>query len=268
MSLSNSKRVTQINDVKRIVIKVGSSTLTHPNGLLNFNRIESIVRQLSDIRNSGKEVILVSSGAVAAGIGKLGLRSKPETIPEKQAAAAIGQGILVHMYEKLFSEYGQIAAQILLTKGDFIEDERLNHLRDAFFSLLNYGAIPIINENDVVAIDELKFGGNDTLSAMVAKALDADLLILLSDIDGLYDSDPSINPDATLISWVDKIDSTIESFAGDTKTGLGTGGMITKISAAKLTCSSGISMIIANGSYPNIINRLLQGKDIGTWFSK
>ena len=268
MSLSNEKRIIQLNEVKRIVIKVGSSTLTHPNGLLNFNRIESIVRQLSDIRNSGKEVILVSSGAVAAGIGKLGLRSKPETIPEKQAVAAIGQGILVHMYEKLFSEYGQIAAQILLTKEDFIEEERLNHLRNAFFSLLSYGAIPIINENDVVAIDELKFGGNDTLSAMVAKALDADLLILLSDIDGLYDKDPTINPNATLINWVDKIDSTIESFAGDTKTGLGTGGMITKISAAKLTSSSGISMIIANGSYPSIINSLLEGKEIGTWFSK
>ncbi|MBC8061532.1 MAG: glutamate 5-kinase [Clostridiaceae bacterium] len=268
MSLSNAKRVTLIKDIKRIVIKVGSSTLTHPNGLLNFNRIESIVRQLSDLRNSGKEVILVSSGAVAAGIGKLGLRLKPETIPEKQAAAAIGQGILVHMYEKLFSEYGQIAAQILLTKEDFIEEERLNHLRDAFFSLLSYGAIPIINENDVVAIDELKLGDNDTLSAMVAKALDADLLILLSDIDGLYSSDPTVNPNATLINWVDKLDSTIESFAEDTKTGLGTGGMITKISAAKLTSSSGISMIIANGSYPNIINRLLQGKEIGTWFSK
>jgi len=268
MSLSNIKRIEQIDLVKRVVIKVGSSTLTYPNGLLNFSRIESIVRQLSDIKNSGKEVILVSSGAVAAGMGKLGLRSKPETIPDKQATAAIGQGILVHMYEKLFSEYGQIAAQILLTKEDFIEAERLTHLRNAFFSLLNYGAIPIINENDVVAIDELKFGGNDALSAMVAKALDADLLILLSDIDGLYNSDPTIDPTATLIPWVDKIDSTIESFAGDTKTGLGTGGMITKISAAKLTSSSGISMIIANGSQHNIIHNLLQGKEIGTWFSK
>jgi len=268
MNLINPERIAQINDIKRIVVKVGSTTLTHPSGLLNFNKIESIVRQLSDIKNSGKEVILVSSGAVAAGIGKLGLRANPKSIPEKQAVAAIGQGILVHLYEKLFSEYGQIAAQILLTKEDFLEEERLNHLRNAFFSLLNYGAIPIINENDVVAIDELKFGGNDALSASVAKALDADLLILLSDIDGLYTGDPNINPDATLINWVDKIDSTIESFAGDTRTSLGTGGMISKISAAKLTCSSGIAMIIANGSYPGIISSLLEGKNIGTWFSK
>jgi glutamate 5-kinase len=261
-------RQEAIQDIKRIVVKVGSSTLTHQNGLLNFNRIESLVRQLSDMRNSGKEVILVSSGAVAAGIGKLGLRSKPKTIPEKQAAAAIGQGILVHMYEKLFGEYGQVAAQILLTKDDFTTLDRLEHLRNAFFSLLNYGAIPIINENDVVAIDELKFGGNDILSAMVAKALDADLLILLSDIDGLYDSDPTNNPNAQLISYVPKVDANIESFGGDTKTGLGTGGMITKISAAKIVNGAGLSMIIANGSKVNILNDLLQGKEIGTWFNK
>ncbi len=266
MNSNSHNRITHLSNINRIVVKVGSSTLTYPSGLLNFKRIENIVRQLSDLRNSGKEIILVSSGAGAAGLGKLGLRSKPKTIPEKQAVAAIGQGILVHMYEKLFSEYGQIAAQILLTKEDLIDEERLNHLRNAYFSLLNYGGIPIINENDAIAVDELKFGDNDTLSAMVAKAFDADLLIILSDIDGLFDSDPTTNKDAKLINWVEKIDNTIENFAEDTKTNLGTGGMSTKISAAKIATTAGISMIIANGSYPNVLNNLLEGEEIGTWF--
>lgn len=266
MTVINSKREQYLNQTKRIVVKVGTSTLTYPNGLLNINRIESIVRQVSDIKNSGREVILVSSGAVGAGIGKLRLKSRPDTIPEKQAAAAIGQGLLVHMYEKLFAEYGQIAAQILLTKEDMVDSQRLEHLRNSFFALLNYGAIPIINENDAVAVDELKFGDNDTLSALVSKAFDSDILILLSDIDGLYDCDPHTNSNAQLIHWVDKIDKNIENFAEGSKTDLGTGGMSTKLHAAKLSSDCGIPMIIANGSSPNVIVHLLQGKEIGTWF--
>jgi glutamate 5-kinase len=261
-----NKRGKYLENINRIVIKVGSSTLTHPNGLLNINKIENIVMQVSDIHNSGKEVILVSSGAVAAGLGKLGLKEKPKSIPKKQAVAAIGQGILVHMYEKLFSEYGQVVAQILLSKKDLTDDSRLKNIRNGFFSLIQYGAIPILNENDAVAIDELKFGDNDTLSAMVAKALDADLLIILSDIDGLFDADPTTHSDAKLISWVQQVDPNIESFAEDTKSTIGTGGMSTKLSAAKLVNKSDISMVIANGSDHNSLNRVLSGEEIGTWF--
>jgi glutamate 5-kinase len=264
--MNSDNRGKYLENINRIVIKVGSSTLTYPNGLLNLNKIENLVSQVSDIHNSGKEVILVSSGAVAAGFGKLGLKEKPKSIPKKQAVAAIGQGILVHMYEKLFSEYGQVVAQILLTKKDLTDDSRLKNIRNGFFSLLQYGAIPIINENDAVAIDELKFGDNDTLSAMVAKALDADLLIILSDIDGLFDADPTTHKNAKLINWVQKIDKTVEGFAEDTKSGLGTGGMSTKLSAAKLVINSDISMVIANGSYHNVLNEILSGQEIGTWF--
>ncbi|MCY6958170.1 glutamate 5-kinase [Clostridium brassicae] len=259
-------RKAYLENVKRIVIKVGTSTLTHSTGLLNLNRIEKLVRQISDIHNRGIEVILVSSGAIGAGIGKLGLKEKPKTIPQKQAAAAVGQGILLHMYEKLFSEYGKIAAQILLTREDVSHRTRFLNARNTFFALLEQGVIPIVNENDAISIDEIKFGDNDTLSAMVASIAEADLLILLTDIDGLYDSNPNTNPDAKLIRFVEDITEEIEGCAGDSGSKLGTGGMITKINAAKIATYSGSSMVIVDGSTPNILNEILNGSEVGTLF--
>ncbi|SHJ89768.1 glutamate 5-kinase [Paramaledivibacter caminithermalis] len=259
-------RSRYLKDIKRIVVKVGTSTLTHPTGLLDLNRIESIVRQLTNIHNQGIEIVLVSSGAIGAGMGKLGLEERPKTIPEKQAAAAVGQGVLLHMYEKLFSEYGKTVAQILLTKEDILNRKRFLNARNTFFTLFNQGVIPIVNENDAVVVDEIKFGDNDTLSAMVTSLVEADFLILLSDIDGLYDSNPKENPDAKLISYVDNISDEIKEAAGGAGTSFGTGGMITKIKAAEIAVSAGSSMIIVNGSSPNIINEIVEGKDIGTFF--
>ncbi|SQB91637.1 gamma-glutamyl kinase [Clostridium tetanomorphum] len=184
------ERIHQLEKVKNIVVKVGSSTLTYNNGLLNLSHIEHLVRQLSDLHNKGYGIILVSSGAIGAGMGKLGLKEKPQSIPEKQAAAAVGQGILLHMYEKIFSEYGKTVGQILLTKEDMTDETRRDNAYNTFTSLLDKRVIPIINENDAVVVDEIKVGDNDTLSALVAKLVKADLLILMSDIDGLYDSDP------------------------------------------------------------------------------
>lgn len=255
-----------IKNAKRIVVKIGTSTLTHSTGLLNINRIESLVRQLSDIHNRGIEVILVSSGAIGAGVGKLGLKSKPKTIPEKQAAAAVGQGILLNMYEKLFAEYGKIVAQILLTQEDISHRIRFLNASNTFSALLEKGVIPIVNENDAIVVDEIKFGDNDTLSAIVSSLVNADLLIILSDIDGLYDSNPKTNKNAKFISYVDTITDEIEASAGDAGTSLGTGGMITKIKAGKIATSSGTSMIIANGDSPNVLCNILNGEEIGTFF--
>lgn len=255
-----------IKNAKRIVVKVGSSTLTYENGRINLSQIELITRQLADLHNRGYEVILVSSGAIGAGIGKLGMKKRPTTIPEKQAAAAVGQGVLLHMYEKLFAEYGQTIAQILLTREDMTDRVRFLNSRNALFALLDMGVIPIINENDAVIVDEIKFGDNDTLSALVASLVEADLLILLSDIDGLYNDNPRINSDAKMFKWVDEITEEIEACAGDAVTGLGTGGMITKLRAAKIAISSGSVMVIGNGSEPNIIRDVVDAKDVGTWF--
>ncbi|KMT21521.1 glutamate 5-kinase [Clostridium cylindrosporum] len=259
-------REEHIKNVKRIVVKVGSSTLTYENGRINISQIELITRQLADLHNKGYEVILVSSGAIGAGIGKLGMKKRPSTIPEKQAAAAVGQGLLLHMYEKLFSEYGQTIAQILLTREDMTDRVRFLNSRNALFSLLEMGVIPIINENDAVIVDEIKFGDNDTLSALVASLVEADLLILLSDIDGLYNDNPRKNPDAKLFSWIDEITDEIEKCAGGAGSSLGTGGMVTKIRAAKIAVSSGSVMVIGNGSNPSIIRDIVEGKEVGTWF--
>jgi len=259
-------RLEYLKSVKRLVVKVGTSTIAYPNGLLNLNRIDALVRQLTDLHNSGVEILLVTSGAIGVGVGKLGLKSKPKTIPEKQAAAAVGQGTLMHMYEKIFSEYGIIVAQILLTKEDITHRKRFLNARNALFSILDYGVIPIINENDAVAVDEIKIGQNDTLSAQVASLVEADLLVLMSDIDGLYDSNPKENPKAKLISHVQEIDSDIEKAAGGTGSSLGTGGMITKILAAKIATSSSIPMLIVNGQTKNVLESVFNGENIGTWF--
>ncbi|MGY0373781.1 glutamate 5-kinase [Clostridium sp. JNZ J1-5] len=262
----NTIRKDYLKDVKRIVVKVGTSTLTHSTGLLNLNRIENLVRQLSDIHNRGIEVILVSSGAIGAGIGKLGLKTRPKTIPEKQASAAVGQGILLHMYEKLFSEYGKIVGQILLTRDDVSHRMRFLNASNTFYALLEQGVIPIVNENDAIVVDEIKFGDNDTLSAMVASLVAADLLVLLTDIDGLYDSNPKTNPNAKFINHVKEITDEIVAAADGAGSSLGTGGMITKINAGKIATTSGSAMVIVNGDAPNVLNDILDGKEIGTFF--
>lgn len=259
-------RQKYLDKVKRIVIKVGSTTLTHDSGSLNLCRIELLVRQLVDLHNRGFEVILVTSAAVSAGMGKIGLKEKPKSIPEIQALAAIGQGILLQTYEKLFSEYGKTVAQILLTKDDISENDKCTNARNTFFSLLKLGAIPIINEND--AVDEIKFGDNDILSALVASIINADLLLILTDIDGLYDCDPHNNPSANLIHLVKKITPEIENLATDTGSDFGTGGMITKLNAAKVAIKAGIDMVICNGSSPHVLIDIMHGKEIGTWFRK
>lgn len=258
---------TSLAEAKRVVVKVGTSTLTHQTGKLNLWRIEKLVRELADLANQGKEMILVSSGAVGAGMDRLGLKEKPKTIPEKQAAAAVGQGILMHTYEKLFGEYGQVAAQVLLTREDSVKRSRYTNSRNTLLSLLQMGVIPIINENDAVAIDELKIGDNDTLSAMVASVVDADLLIILSDIEGVYTANPQTHPDATLIPEIHDITPDVEALAGGPGSLRGTGGMYTKIQAAKIAVSSGVTMVIASGARDGVIRDVLSGASVGTLFT-
>ncbi len=258
-------RSKQCQSVERVVVKVGTSTLTHPTGEMNLFRLESLVRELADLKNRGLEVILVTSGAVGAGIGKVGGK-KPSTMPEKQAMAAIGQGALLHMYEKFFAEYGKTVGQILLTKEDLADRGRHLNARNTLFALLQYGAIPIINENDTVTVDEIKFGDNDTLAALVATLIDADLLILLSDIEGLYTDNPKKNPEATLIKEVNEIDEDIFSLADGTGSEFASGGMQTKINAAKIATLAGIPMVIANGENTGVIKRILDGEECGTFF--
>lgn len=257
---------SSLTAAKRIIVKVGTSTLTHNTGKLNYNRIEKLIRELADLANQGKEIILVTSGAVGAGMDRLGLKEKPKTIPEKQAAAAVGQGILMHTYEKIFGEYGQMVAQILLTKEDSVNRKRYANSRNTLMTLLDMGVIPIINENDVVAVDELKIGDNDTLSALVASIVDADLLIILSDVEGVYTANPQTNPDAKLIAEISDISPDIESIAGGPGTMRGTGGMYTKIQAAKIAVNSGVAMIIASGGRDGVVRDILQGESIGTLF--
>jgi glutamate 5-kinase len=263
-----NNRREYLKDVTRIVVKVGTTTLTHSTGLLNLKRIDNLARQLADIHNQGIQVVLVTSGAIGAGMGKLGLKVRPKTMPEKQAAAAVGQGTLIHMYEKFFSEYGKTIAQILLTKEDIVDEARYFNARNTFSALLSQGVIPIVNENDAVVTDEISVGDNDTLSAMVTSLIEADLLIILSDIDGLYDSNPRINSDAKIIYNVKKITDEIKDFAEGAGSNLGTGGMATKIKAAEIVIAANASMIIAEGSQPNIINEILEGSEIGTLFER
>lgn len=258
--------IQKIKNAKTVVVKVGTSTITHHNGTINLLIVEKLVRALSDLKNENKNVVLVTSGAIGVGCSRMGLTKKPESLPEKQALAAIGQVNLMHVYSRLFSEYGQIASQILLTK-DVIEDEKrkLNAI-NTFNTLFRYGSIPIVNENDTVATEEIEFGDNDTLSAVVAVLVKADLLILLSDIDGLYDKNPKHHPDAKLIPVVYGITRQIEQNCQDTDNSFGTGGMVTKLAAAKICNSHGIPMVIANGDNPYNICRILNGEPVGTIF--
>ncbi|NLB53276.1 MAG: glutamate 5-kinase [Syntrophomonadaceae bacterium] len=260
--------VTRENLMKaqRIVVKVGTSTLTYTNGKLNLSRIESLVRQIVDLHNSGKEMILVSSGAIGVGADRMGFKRVPRTIPEKQALAAIGQGALLHMYEKIFAEYGKTVAQVLLTRDDFMERMRYLNATNALLAILSMQVIPIINENDTVVVEEIKFGDNDTLSAMVAGITDAELLIILSDVDGLYDSDPRLNSKAALQKTVTEITEEMEINAGTKGSSFSSGGMTTKLNAARICMAEGVPMVIANSSYDDVIRRIVNAQDIGTLF--
>lgn len=257
-----------LREKKRIVIKVGTSTLTHKTGRLNIRRVESLVKTLADLRNSGIEVILVSSGAMGLGMAKLGLVQRPEDTPTKQACAAVGQCELMYMYDKQFAEYNITVAQLLLTKYVLLEDRRVN-VENAVKRLLEQGVIPIVNENDTVAIDELELrvGENDSLAATVAVVADADLLIMMTDIDGLYDCDPREHEDAKLVRLVDKIDDHIRESAGGAGTSFGTGGMRTKIKAAEIAWAEGIDTVIMNGNDPARLYDLLNNQSIGTIFA-
>lgn len=255
---------------KRIVIKVGTSTLTHDTGALNLRRIDSIVRTLSDLRNAGKEVILVTSGAVSAGIARLSLDHRPRTPEEKQAIASVGQAELINLYCRLFSQYGHCAGQVLLTKDVIDTPARREACENTFSKLLQLGCIPVVNENDSISSEELRavpaFGDNDTLSAYVSILSGADLLVVLSDIDGLYDSNPKDNPEAKLIKTVEQLDEDILRLGGEAGSERGTGGMATKLRAARLVTAAGIPMCIVNGEQPEILYRILDGEEPGTYF--
>ncbi len=255
----------RFDNVKRIVLKVGSSTLTHESGLVNIRRVEGLIKVLSDIKNSGKEVILVSSGAVAVGTGKLGI-SRPSDMPSKQAAAAIGQCELMYMYDKLFGEYHHNVSQVLLTRDVVESEHRRNNVINTFNKLLEWKVIPVVNENDTVSVEEIEFGDNDTLSAIVATLTKSDLLIIMSDIDGLYTSNPKNDPTATKIDTVEAITEDIIKLAGGAGSTHGTGGMITKIQAATIANNEGIDMLIINGKNPEILYDVFEDETIGTLF--
>lgn len=257
----------KLKDKKRIVVKVGTSSLIHKKtGNINLFRLEKLVRSLTDLHNSGKDVILVSSGAIGVGFKALGLPKRPQSLPMKQACSAVGQGQLMMIYQKLFSEYNQGSAQILITKETMLNDERRYNAKNTFDELLKLGVIPIVNENDTVSTEEIEFGDNDTLSAVVTSVVGGDLLILLTDIDGLYTDDPHKNPQAKLISEVRVIDEKIEGMAKGAVTTVGTGGMSTKIAAANIVTDAGADMVIVNSDDLSNINRVVSGEDIGTLF--
>lgn len=257
----------KLKDKKRIVIKVGTSSLIHKStGNLNLFRLEKLVRVITDLHNSGKEVILVSSGAIGVGFKALGLAGRPQSLPLKQACSAVGQGQLMMIYQKLFAEYNQGSAQILITKETMLNDERRFNAKNTFDQLLELGVIPIVNENDTVSTEEIEFGDNDTLSAVVTAVVGGDLLILLTDIDGLYTDDPHKNPGARLISEVGEIDEKIEDMAKGAVTKVGTGGMATKIAAANIVTDAGADMVIVNSERLDNVNKVINGENIGTLF--
>ena len=258
----------KISERKRIVVKVGTSTLTHKTGRLNIRRVEQLVKTLADIYNAGHEVILVSSGAIGLGMGKLGMVERPKDTPGKQACAAVGQCELMYLYDDLFSDYSITVAQMLLTKYILLEDRRQN-VENALERLLSMGVIPVVNENDTVAIDELELevGENDSLAAVVATLANADLLIIMSDIDGLYDCDPKKAEDARLIPVVHEINEEIRGLAGGAGYKFGTGGMKTKIHAVELAYEAGIDVVLMNGKRPRRLYELFEDKEVGTLFT-
>lgn len=252
----------------RIVIKVGTTTLTHPSGHLNIRRVAQLCQVISDIKNAGHQVILVSSGAIGMGVGKLGLLSRPKDIPGKQAAAAVGQCELMYIYDKLFGEYHHTVAQLLITGEDVADEKRHRNFENTLCRLLEMNALPVINENDTVATEEIVIGDNDTLAAIVSQSIHANLLVLLSDIEGLYTADPHTHSDAKRIPLVTAIDSSILALGGGSASTQGTGGMGTKLQAAKICMDCGCEMVIANGADPDNLYDILEGKDIGTRFRR
>ncbi len=259
-------RIAAVKDVKRIVIKIGSRVVASSRLGLNSRRLKKIVRDMVELKQRGYELILVSSGAIVAGMRELGLNDRPRGISLKQAAASIGQSKLIQLYERLFSEFNIKVAQILLTRDDIADRKRFLNSRNTLFTLLSYGVIPVINENDTVAIDEIKFGDNDLLSGLVTNLVDADMLVILSDIDGLFTEDPVVNPGAKLIPLVEEIDKGIESIAGDSVTLEGTGGMASKVKTAKKAAEYGIPTIIINGTMPGLLGKAMEGYETGTIF--
>ena len=258
-----------LREKQRVVVKVGTSSLTHAEtGKLNLTRLEILVRELSDLRNQGKDVVLVSSGAIGVGSAALGLGGKPAELGKSQACAAVGQARLMMIYQKLFMEYNQMSGQILMTKNTLLNDLNRYNARNTFQALLQMGVIPIVNENDTVSTYEIQFGDNDTLSAIVAALIGADLLILLSDIDGLFSDDPRTNPGAKFIELVENLDEHfLQMGKATTGSKVGTGGMATKLSAAKIATSAGADMVIANGEDPHVLHKILEGRDYGTLFA-
>ncbi len=261
-----SKNILPINEVRTTVIKLGTRLLTKENGQIDFAYMENLTKVLAELKKRKMDIILVSSGAIGAGIGRMKRARRPVTIPEKQAIAAVGQGLLIQYYEKYFSSYNLVVAQILLTRGDLTDRQRYINACNTIHTLLRWGVIPIINENDSVSVEEIQFGDNDHLSALVAGLVDADLLILLSDVDGLYDVNPASSPKAKLIPLVKEITPEIKSCAGKTSSETATGGMVTKVQAAEIAINSGINMIIANGSEPGNLVRIFNGESMGTLF--
>ncbi len=263
-------RKERLRNKKRIVIKLGTTTISYEEtGNINLDKLEKFVRILINLHNQGKEVIVVSSGAVGVGRSALGMKQRPDTLAEKQACAAVGQGRLMMIYEKLFNEYSQLTAQILLTKESVTNEECKRNARQTFDELFRMKVVPIVNENDAISVDELaygNFGDNDTLAANVAELVEADLLILLSDIEGMFTADPKSNPDASLIHTVTEIDEELEEMAGGSTSDFGTGGMTTKVHAAKVATEAGADMVIANGDDIYIINEIMEGKMVGTLF--
>lgn len=260
------KKRQDLKTTGRLVVKVGSSSLIYKNGKPNISRMEYLARELSDLRNRGMEVILVTSGAQGVGLNRLGFSVRPKNMPEKQAVAAVGQGMLMHIYEKLFAEYGVIVGQVLLTKEDFADRSRFLNARNTLYALLGLGVIPIINENDTVAVDEIRLGDNDNLAALVGGLVDADVLILLSDVDGLFSGDPRYVKDARLITDVREISEEMEGAAGGSGSSVGTGGMVTKLQAARIAMHSGVVMVLANASEKDVVRRIVAGEEIGTVF--
>lgn len=259
----------KLKDKKRIVIKVGTSSLTHQEtGSTDLITLEKLVRELTDLHNRGKEVILVSSGAIAVGRKTIGMKERPTKLSIKQACASIGQARLMMIYQKLFMEYNQVASQILMTKNTLVNGENRLNARNTFETLLSMGVIPIVNENDTISTYEIQFGDNDTLSAVVAALTQADLLILLSDIDGLFTDDPNKNPDAKFINYVEHVDHHFEQMGKGSASDVGTGGMSTKLKAAKLATSAGADMVIANGADMGVIHQIVDGEQIGTLFKE
>ena len=252
----------------RIVVKIGTSTLAHPSGHLNIRRVEALCKVMSDIKNAGHELILVSSGAIGMGVGKLGLRQRPTDIPTKQAAAAVGQCELMYFYDKIFGEYRHTVAQLLITGDDTRNEQRHTNFTNTLNRLLELGALPILNENDTVATEEIVIGDNDTLAAIVAQSIQADLLILLSDINGLYTADPHTHPDAELVHRVTRLDGELYALAGVSAGHQGTGGMRTKLRAAEICMECGCDMAIANGNDPTNLYRILDGDPVGTIFTR